>query len=425
MMADKNTKKKVSAEDIRRARADARKLLRWQRFFNAFLAVIEKMGLAGEKKNALVVLIVAISALLKRPLNLTIKGASSIGKNFLAKIILSLLPTDAVREISSMSAKALNYSETDFRHRILYLQERNRESGPVHPIRLLISEGKLIRVVAVREHGQWVMKTVEAQGPVASISTTTKAKLEIDDETRHIAIFLDHSEEQTLRTMLAYNRNDKGLMSHERRAWRMVHHLLRERSHIEIRTPQWFDNMAEKVFRKDIRVRRYYPAFVEACRTVCLIRSFQADDPADDTSIEIGFADFAVTAVMFDAVFVESLHGKGGPTVETSQVVERLCRAKGRSVWAKDLSEELGISINRAYARLRKAEAAGTIRHVNKDNPQKANPKYYRSAPSRFAPDPEKLFRELHGVGGNTIRFVHPITGEWVVYRRRSKQPSD
>jgi hypothetical protein len=70
----------------------------------------------------------------------------------------------------------LNYSETDFRHRILYLQERNRESGPVHPIRLLISEGKLIRIVAVHEHGQWVMKTVQVVSVFAAIGDVLRPK---------------------------------------------------------------------------------------------------------------------------------------------------------------------------------------------------------------------------------------------------------
>ena len=51
-------------------------------------------------------------SLLKRPLNLTIKGVSAAGKTFWPRVS-SLLPTDAVREISSMSAKALNYSKTD------------------------------------------------------------------------------------------------------------------------------------------------------------------------------------------------------------------------------------------------------------------------------------------------------------------------
>ena len=130
--------------------------------------------------------------------------------------------------------------------------------------------------------------------------------------------------------------------------------------------------MAERVFRKDIRVRRYYPAFVEACRTVCLIRSSQAQDPADDASIEISFPDFAVTALIFDEVFVESLHGKGGPTVETSQVVERLCRAEevgpfGPKTWRKSwASPSTEPTRDCARQRLRARSGTSTRTTLNK-----------------------------------------------------------
>ena len=409
--------KKANRVASEQARADALKLLRGQLFFNDFLSAVKKMGLAGEEKNALVVLIVVISALLERPLNLTIKGVSAAGKNFLAKVVLYLFPRDARREVSSMSAKALHYASMDFRHRVLYLQERNRASGPVHPIRLLISEGRLVHYVPVREGSQWVTKKIVARGPVASISTTTKARLEIDDETRHVSIFINESKKQSLRVMLAYHRNDKGLTPPEKRVWRIVYRLLKERSTtIGIRIPEWFDQMAEKTNRDDIRVRRYYPALVEACKTIALIRSFQTNEPGQHQSIEVSFADFAMAVLIFDDVFVESIHGKFGPSIETSRAVERICKEKGRSIRCEDFAEGLSISTSRAYRLLRKAEAAGTIRLVNK--PEKNNPKFFRPVKRRFAPDPEELFNELPEVG-DEARFVHPVTGDLVIYRRR------
>jgi hypothetical protein len=150
----------------------------------------------------------------------------------------------------------------DLRHRVLFLQERNDDAGPIHPIRLLISEDKVIREVVTWEHGQLVTKKIETRGPVASISTTTKSRLEIDDETRHLSSWLDQTEEQSLRIMQAYNKGTC-LTSKERRVWRMVYRLLKERSRTEICIPLWFNEMASSVLRKDLRVRRYYPALVE------------------------------------------------------------------------------------------------------------------------------------------------------------------
>ena len=74
--------------------------------------------------------------------------------------ILSLTPGSAVAEITSASDKAWNYSGSDFRHRVVYVQEQNEAAGTIDPIRLLISEGRLIRMVTRYKHGKRVTKTI-------------------------------------------------------------------------------------------------------------------------------------------------------------------------------------------------------------------------------------------------------------------------
>jgi hypothetical protein len=199
-------KHKVTQRERKRAEKEARKLLRSARFFNEFLLAVKKVGLVGEELNALVLLVVAASRLLPRPLSLFVKGHSSAGKNWLVTRVLRLMPKSAMAEITSASDKAWNYSQSDFRHRVVYLQERNDAAGNVHPIRLLISEGKLIRIVTGFENGKRVTKKHVARGPVAAISTTTKNRLEIDDETRHISIWVDESKEQTREIVRSYIR---------------------------------------------------------------------------------------------------------------------------------------------------------------------------------------------------------------------------
>jgi hypothetical protein len=200
------SKHKLTQAERKRAEKEARKLLRSDRFFNEFLLAVKKVGLVGEELNALVILIVAVSRLLPRPLNLFVKGHSSAGKNWLVTRVLRLMPKSAVAEITSASDKAWHYSQSDFRHRVVYLQERNEAAGNVHPIRLLISEGKLIRIVPGFENGKRVTKKYVARGPVAAISTTTKNRLETDDETRHISIWVDESKEQTREIVRSYIR---------------------------------------------------------------------------------------------------------------------------------------------------------------------------------------------------------------------------
>ena len=52
------------------------------------------------------------------------------------------------------------------------------------------------------------------------------------------------------------------------------------------------------------------------------------------------------------------------------------------------------------------------------NTPEKSNPKLFLSNPRpRFVPDPEKLFRKLKNLD-ETVRFVHPLTGEPIIFRR-------
>ena len=409
---------KISPAEIRKAKAKAQQLLRSTRFFNEFLTAVRKAGLVGEEKNALVLLIVAVSRLLNRPLNVIVKGQSASGKNWLVTRVLRLMPSDAVREISSTSRRAWNYSKDDFRHRVVYIQERNKATGEIHPVRLMISEGRVVRLVTAWEKGLLITKKYVARGPVAAISTTTSDRLEIDDETRHISLWVDESMDQTHRILRAYGIQNTGLTPWERRVWRTVHRLLELRGEPEIKVPRWFEKLADRVVKKDVRVRRYYPAFVEACKAVCLIRSFQRPRKDAEGILTVDFADFALATMIFDDVFVESLHRVGGPAFETGEIVRKLYLENNRvPVQARDLAKELGVSLDRAYERLRDAVDTGTVRRANR--PEKGNKKLYAPSPrGRFLPAPEEVFRQVSEVG-NTVRLVHPISGEQVVYKRR------
>ncbi len=245
------------------------------RFFNKFLRAIKRVGLVGEEQNALVLLIVVVSRILPRPLNAFVKGLSSSGKNWLVTRILRLAPKSAVAEITSASDQAWTYSRSHFRHRVVYVQEQNEAAGTIDPIRQLISEGKTVRIVPRHKNKELVTRELVARGPIAAISTTTRNRLKIDDETRHISIWVDESSRQTRQIAKAYTQQGQPLSSKELRAWHMVHRLLEKKVGTKIIFPKWFDEIPDRLFVDKLSVRRYYPAFVEACRTVCLIRSFQ------------------------------------------------------------------------------------------------------------------------------------------------------
>lgn len=407
----------MNRSERKRAERDAKKLLQSRRFFNEFLLAMKKDGLVGEERNALVLFIVAVSRLLRRPLNVYARARSSTGKNFLISKVLRLFPRHAIAEITSMSDKAWNYLGTRLRHTVVYLQERNEAIGNVHPLRLLISEDKIIRRVTRWKHGKLVTKKYVAYGPVASISTGT-TQLKVDDRTRHISISPTDTPEQTRRIVKSYRQQTTGLSHRELKTWHVVQRLLEKRGNIEIGLPDWFEKVEDRLFVDDLAVRRYYPAFVEACRTVCLIRSFQSHESRTATRLMLDFADFAVTALIFDQVFAESLRLRKGVNESTRDLVNRLAARKGGPVEAKDIMRELKVSRDRSFRMLRNAAAAGVIKRANK--PERGNRKLFLAVPPpSFVPDPFRLFRKLHL--HQTVRIFHPITGERIVYKPRKK----
>lgn len=399
------------------ARAEALDLLQKEDFFNQVVAAVNKAGVEGEEQNVLALYIVATSRYLERPLNAIVKGQSAGGKNWVVSRVLQQFPRSEVREISSTSERAWNYSEDDFHHKVVYLQERNEASGGVHPARLLISEGKLIHTISTRCGRSFTTEQHVARGPIAFISTTTKNQIQIDDETRHISLWVNESEEQSRRIIVRSAADQHSISRAEVRKCRQVQRLLKERAGAPISLPKWFPKVAEATNVADLRVRRYFPAFVQACKTICLLRSFQRDkSSASRGGLEVDFVDFALAALILESVFSESLHRGSERVLETRQAVARVVTAnKGKPISARQLAKELGISKDRTYADLRRAMEKGAVHKANR--PERSNRKLFLPAPlQRFIPDPKVIFDGTPEISG-PVRFVHPFTGKPVTYK--------
>ena len=98
------------------------------------------------------------------------------------------------------SEKALLYTEDDFPHKILSMGEAagaEEQSLQDYLLRELIGEGKLHYPVVQKIGNELVTITVEKNGPVCFLVTTTKAALNPENETRMLSLEIDDSGEQT------------------------------------------------------------------------------------------------------------------------------------------------------------------------------------------------------------------------------------
>jgi hypothetical protein len=84
----------------------------------SFEQVVELAGLVGEQKNAILILLAAVSAKLPKPLNVSVGGASSAGKNYLIGTVARFVPEEDKKILTGMSPKVLMHSEeTEFQHK--------------------------------------------------------------------------------------------------------------------------------------------------------------------------------------------------------------------------------------------------------------------------------------------------------------------
>jgi hypothetical protein len=398
----------------------ARKLLSDPRFLNEFSSSMERAGLIGEKRNAQALYTDATSRFLNDPINTAIEAPSASGKNWLASRVISHLPKSSVISLTSASAKSWNYSGDDFVHKVVYLAERNEGSGLVEPMRILMSEGCLEHRVTEWQGRQKVVVTHVARGPVACVSTTNRG-LKIDDATRHLSLWMDSSSDQTRAIVMAYARASRKPLT-QTKIWKKVQSILAVRAKnlgrgVDIVFPSWFDEVARRTYVGDRSVRRYYPAFVEACRTMCLLRSFQDGRREADERLIVNFADYVITTTIFEPILAESLQRQDGSTLQVADAIRNLSGERGDTpVRARDLAAELRIPLGHAYARLREALASGVIKRVNE--PVRSNLKLYLPAPPlRFTPDPNLVFTAAKIT--SDVSFVHPLSGETVTFSRK------
>jgi hypothetical protein len=390
--------------------ASALNLLVARDFYPQLAADMEKAGLVREKRNALATYIVGTSRLQQKPLNEIIKGPSSVGKNHLAKTVFKFFPDGEVVSASSVTEHAIHYARTNLSHKIVYIDEH---TGVKHPLRQLISEGRLTRWVAEMVNGHRAMVEHVTEGPVACVTTTTENALEIDDESRNLSVWMDESYKQTQEIAKAHVSKREPLSPERLKLWHEVQYKIAEWQPTSINTPPFFGDIAEKILPwGDLRIRRYWPAFVEACKVVTRIRT-AAWQEEDEHEVTVSFEDFATALCIFDKLIGESLTRSGGDAeMAIGDLVERL--DKGRGVTAADLVGQQGIrSPNQAYRALRRARDAGAIFVVN-EHERNNEKRHARSPVATFLGTPEYVVNKLGlKISGS---YVHPVNGKRVQY---------
>lgn len=104
---------------------------------------VAELGVVGEARIVLVLLLAAIARAFPKPPSVLLKGPTSSGKSTVVKTTLQLFPPGCVIERAGMSKKALAHGKGSLVHKILFIHEYRCGRDAQLLLRLLQSEGRI------------------------------------------------------------------------------------------------------------------------------------------------------------------------------------------------------------------------------------------------------------------------------------------
>jgi hypothetical protein len=191
--------------EMRAAQAECASLSKQADILTAFAEAYEKCGAVGEVRLAKIIYLALVTRFLERPVSVAVKGPSAAGKSFNLDIVLRFFPAAAFTKLTSMSERALLFSEEDLKHRFLVIAEAaGMENEFVsYLIRTLLSEGTLSHLTVAKTDGGLKGARLQQEGPTGLLVTTTRVKLHPENETRLLSLNVTDTPAQTKAVMRA------------------------------------------------------------------------------------------------------------------------------------------------------------------------------------------------------------------------------
>ena len=181
--------------------------------------LIGKSGVVGEESNRLFLFTVAVSHLMKKPLNVVVQGSSGSGKSYIIKKVSDLVPQEKVKRYTRLSEKSFyNFGEYDLCNRLIIIEDYDGMNEEVeYAFREIQSNGSLISAISAKENDNADIQTKDkiVRGPIASMVATTKGEIYHDNSTRVFFISVDETKEQTQKIIDYKNKKANGEIKQE------------------------------------------------------------------------------------------------------------------------------------------------------------------------------------------------------------------
>ena len=333
-------------------------IAREPRILDRFTRDLELAGVVGERKLGCLVYL-AVTSRLDRPVSIGVKGPSAGGKSFTIDEVLSFFPTTAFYVLSSMSERALAYSEEPLAHRMLVIYEAAGLNSDLasYLVRSLLSEG-CVRYETVEKTKEGLKaRLIYRPGPTGLIVTTTAISLHPENETRLLSVTVNDTAAQTARILadLASERED----TVDRVPWHELQTWL-ERGESRVRLP-FARVLAELVPPAAVRLRRDFGAFLSLIRAHAILHSFNRQRDQDGRIVAT-FEDYDVVREIVADLIAEGVEATVSPTVrETVAAVGALVVQHPDGIGLTEIGRLLKLDKSAISRRARTASRLGYL----------------------------------------------------------------
>ncbi|MBV8478648.1 MAG: hypothetical protein JOZ36_18465 [Acidobacteria bacterium] len=315
---------------------------------------VELAGLVGEKKNAKIVLLVAVSAKLQSPLNISVGGTSSAGKNYLTGTVARFIPEQDKKILTGMTPKVLMHSKEDeFQHKAVFIAEYEGVAAADYAIRVLQSEREIKWEFVETSKDGIGRKGNSVKGPAAFIQATTRVTLHPENETRLLFLQMDESAQQTRAiNMRQAQEAEKKSVACPADLYTKWHELLRSLQQKPVRIP--FATQLAEALPERVRSRRDLPKLLGLIEVSAYLHQHRrALD--QDGNIVARPEDYYIAKTLFEHCYYTGPESKVGELVKAAKELGK------PEVTVFDLMMGTSWCKSKTYAVLGRAEELGNL----------------------------------------------------------------
>ncbi len=346
---------------------EVQKIARSYDILDRFRGELKAAGIVGVDKQLKLLFAAGHSRLLDRPISVAVKGPSAGGKSkAVESAILNVQPDDAYIFFSGMSEKALIHSEADYRHKLLIVAEQAGVESEYQDylFRTLLSEGVIKYPVTEKVDGRFVVNEKVKEGPTGLITSTTRAKLHPENETRILSIHITDTRDHTKAIMKAQANDNRREMDTE--PWKAYGTWLAGQDN-RVSIP-YSEALADLIRVYDVRQNRDITVLLNTIKTLAIMHQARRKRDAQGRIIAT-MQDYSMARALLNDLLSQSIGATVSKAVRETVAAVKALAPDGKTTNSKAVAQYLDIGKGAVSNRINNALSEGYI--VNLQEPGK------------------------------------------------------